>query len=191
MNDPAPKSARKLSPERMTMVLEGLRKCPIYAVAAAKAGIYHKTLTYWRRRSEAGDDGYELVWRGVPGKFHLLCGAAIAAAHGEVEERFLRFCGIEFPGSEAYVAPNLKMMLAWLEWKCPEKWGKRRKADATPRSPILVVGGAKKPKPSTAASVRARQWKSRSKMVGSSPPAPASQANNAKFGRVKRDSPRH
>jgi len=165
MNKPAAKSAPKLSPELMIIVLESLRVCPVLARAADKAGIHRKTLEYWLRRSEAGDDGYDLEWQDIPARFHELCGVAIDSAHGEVEERFLRFCGIEYPGSEAYVAPNPKMMLAWLEWKCPERWGKPRKVKAAPRSPILVVGGPKKPKPNTAASVRARQWKSRSKML--------------------------
>jgi len=168
MNKPASKSARKLSPESMIVVLESLRECPIYAVAAAKAGIHRKTLEYWLKCSQNGDDGYDLVWRDVSGRFHLLCGAAIEEAHDTFEERFLTIAmGVKDPSSEAYVIPpNWKMMIAWLEWKCPEEWGKRRKVEATPRSPILVVGGAKKRKPSTAASVRARQWKSHSKMMG-------------------------
>jgi hypothetical protein len=162
------KSAPKLSPEHMIIVLESLEACPILARAAEKAGIHRKTLEYWLRCSEAGHDGYDLVWQDVLARFHVHCEAAIYGAHQELLDRFYTIAmGVKYPGSEAYVTPpNMKMLRFLLEWMCPEVWGKRRKVKATQRSAVLVVGGpAKKREYNTAASVQARQWKSRSKMV--------------------------
>jgi hypothetical protein len=50
------KVGRKLSPERMRIVLECLREYPILSHPASKAGIYRKTLKYWMKCSEAGND---------------------------------------------------------------------------------------------------------------------------------------
>jgi hypothetical protein len=71
------KSRQKLSPELMRVVLENLRKCPIQSVAASKAGIHRRTLEYWIKRSEAGDDGYDIEWQGVMWRFHEHCKTAI------------------------------------------------------------------------------------------------------------------
>ena len=59
------KSTPKLSPELMRLVLNALAECPFLCHAANKAGIHRKTLAYWIRRSEAGDDGYDIKWQGI------------------------------------------------------------------------------------------------------------------------------
>ena len=80
------KSAPKLSPERMLIVIESLRECPILWRAAEKAGIHRKTLEYWLRCSKAGHDGYDLVWQGVLWRFHEHCQTAIELAHDKILE---------------------------------------------------------------------------------------------------------
>ena len=67
------RSTPKLCPELMLLVLDALAEHPFYYYAANKAGIHRKTLAYWIRRSEAGDDGYDIEWQGVTGRFHEHC----------------------------------------------------------------------------------------------------------------------
>jgi hypothetical protein len=67
------KAGRKLSPERMRIVLNSLTEVPILNHAATKAGIHRKTLEYWLRRSVAGDAGYDIEWQGIEWKFHEHC----------------------------------------------------------------------------------------------------------------------
>ena len=54
---------RKLSPQRMRVVIESLREHPYLCHAARKAGIHRKTLEYWLKLSKAGDDGYDIEWQ--------------------------------------------------------------------------------------------------------------------------------
>ena len=75
------KSARKLSPELMRIVLDTLSKYPVLSYAAWKAGIHRKALAYWIKRSKAGDDGYDVEWQGVTERFHEHCESAIEEAH--------------------------------------------------------------------------------------------------------------
>jgi hypothetical protein len=75
------KSRRKLSPERMRVVLECLREYPVLSDAASKAGIYRKTLAYWIKCSEAGNDEYDIEWHGWMWRFHELVTSAIEEAH--------------------------------------------------------------------------------------------------------------
>ena len=77
------KVGRKLSLERMRVVIESLREVPILSHAASKAGIHRKTLEYWLRCSKAGHDGYDIVWEGIMLRFHEHCASAI----GEAEDR--------------------------------------------------------------------------------------------------------
>ena len=84
------KSTPKLSPEIMRIVLNSLRKCPIRYLAALAAGIHPKTLAYWIRRSEAGDDGYDIRWQGITQRFHEHCESAIDEAHQQLEDEWLR-----------------------------------------------------------------------------------------------------
>ena len=67
------KSARKLSPELMRIILDALRETPVQSYAARKAGIHRKALENWKKRSVAGDDGFDLEWEGVIGRFHEHC----------------------------------------------------------------------------------------------------------------------
>jgi hypothetical protein len=184
------KGGRKRSPERMRIVLETLAEYPILSHAAAKAGIYPKTLAYWLKGSEAGRNGYDIEWKGDIGRFHEHCGCAIDAAHDELlflvwqkamgitykTDPFLVDLG--FKGSEAYARdengspiedeprrPNLKMMQFFLELKRPETYGKRRKRDIPQSGGVLVIGGPKKPEINNAASIKAREWKSISRKV--------------------------
>jgi hypothetical protein len=181
-----PEVVRKLSPERMRMVLDALREDPNLGRAAAKAGIHHKTLAYWLKCSAAGRDGYDIEWQGEQWRFHEHCEAAIAEAEDTL--RFLVWQmakGINFKtdpslvklgyqGVDAYAIdengdyieegvrqPNIKMMLVYLEWKRPDTWGKHPKRDNFRTGGVLVVGGrSAKSENSYAASIRARKWKS-------------------------------
>ena len=76
------KVGRRLSPERMRIVLDSLTEYPILSHAARKAGIHRKTLEYWIKRSEAGDDGYDIEWQGLKWRFHEQCKSAIDEARG-------------------------------------------------------------------------------------------------------------
>jgi len=190
------KARRKLSPKRMRVVLEYLRKYPVLSVAASKAGIHRKTLEYWIKCSEAGHDGYDIKWQGEMWRFHEHCESAIAEAHdkqfgalydyamgGEVykKDEFLLSLGLE--GDDAYAKdengnfiveairpPNHKMLLLLLQLTNPERWGKKRrkKIDALQKGGVLVIGDetTKKPENGSAASIKARRWKSYSRRIG-------------------------
>jgi hypothetical protein len=67
---------------------------------------------------------------------------------------------------EAVCPPNPKMLRFLLELLHPDEWGKHRKIDVPHKGDVLVVGYiAKKPEYSTAASVKARKWKSCSRRI--------------------------
>jgi hypothetical protein len=162
------KSTRKLSLERMLIVLESLRKYPILWRAAEKAGIHRKTLEYWLKRSKAGDEGYDLVWRGEMWRFH----EHYAAAKEEPYDKLLAIAykkamGVKYPGSEVYMTPpNGRMLRFLLKLRRPEKYGKRRKVKATRPSHVLVIGEpAQKRQYNTAASIQVRRWKSLSRKI--------------------------
>jgi hypothetical protein len=74
-------SRRKLTPERMRIVIEALRECPLLEPAAAKAGIHRKTLEYWLKCSKAGRDGYDVDWEDFEWRFHEACEVAVEEAH--------------------------------------------------------------------------------------------------------------
>ena len=71
------RSTPKLCPELMLLVLDALAERPFLYRAANKAGIHRKTLAYWIRRSEAGDNGYDIEWQGLTWRFHEHCKSAI------------------------------------------------------------------------------------------------------------------
>jgi hypothetical protein len=75
------KVKRKLSPERMRLVLNSLRQYPFLWWAADKAGIHRKTLENWIRDSKAGAKGYDVKWQGITWRFHEHCESAIYEAH--------------------------------------------------------------------------------------------------------------
>ena len=83
------RSTPKLSPELMLLILDALAERPFLYQAANKAGIHPKTLAYWIRRSEAGDDGYDIEWQDVTGRFHELCKLAIDEAVQILLDRML------------------------------------------------------------------------------------------------------
>ena len=78
------KASPKLSPERMRLVLDSLAEYPIQGRAAMKAGIYRKTLDYWLKRSAAGEDQYDVEWRGETAKFHQHFEAAMHEADDKI-----------------------------------------------------------------------------------------------------------
>jgi hypothetical protein len=186
-----PEVVRKLSPERMRMVLDALREYPVLDRAAAKAGIHPKTLAYWLKCSAAGYEGYDIEWQGEQWRFHEHCEAAIAEADDTLHFLVWQMAmGIKFKidpalvklgyrGVDAYAMdengdlieegvrqPNIKMMLVYLAWKRPDTWGKRPKRDVFRTGGVLVVGGRSgKSENSYAASIRARKWKSISREV--------------------------
>ena len=188
-------AGRKLSPERMRIVLDSLAECPILSNAARKAGIHCKTLAYWIKRSTAGDAGYDIEWQGETWKFHEHCEAAMDEAHDKIlaaaldlamggfvykTDPFLLDLGCQ--GADAYLKdengnlvietfrnPNGKMIRWILERYRPEKFGKNRKIDVPLKGGVLVVGAASPKKlkntTATAASIRARDWKATSRMI--------------------------
>ena len=84
------KSTPKLSPKIMRIVLNFLRKHPVEYDAALAAGIHPKTLAYWIRRSEAGDDGYDIKWQGITQRFHEHCESAIDEADQNLKDEWRR-----------------------------------------------------------------------------------------------------
>jgi hypothetical protein len=187
------KIGRKLSPERMRIVIEALKEYPILARAAAKAGIHRKTLTYWLKCSEAGQDSYDIKWKGFQWRFHQACGAAIDLARD-------RLLGVMYDiamgpitykidqdlvalgnrGADAYARDengefivetrgpgNVKMLEFLLQLWRPEKWGKARKREIFRSGGVLVIGERpNRSEKNCAASIRARQWKSALRKIG-------------------------
>jgi hypothetical protein len=156
--------------ERMLNVLESLLECPIYKRAAQKAGIHPKTLAYWLKCSEAGHNGYDLVWQGVRLRFHEHCSGAIQEAYDKALAVVWQMAmGEKYPGTDAYLTrPNAKMLRFLLGLLRPEKYGKRRKQKAKDNAGVLIVGQpAKRREYNTAASVQTRRWKLLSKRIAS------------------------
>ena len=179
------KANQMRSPERMRIVVDSLKECPILAHAAFKAGIPPKTLAYWLKCSAAGRDGYDIECDGELYRFHDLCEYAIAEAHDTL--RFLiwqcamgikykidpRLERLGYRGEDAYAKdangqfieegdrkPNTKMMLFFLRWMLPERYGKPRKRNIAQTGGVMVIGErTKQPKTNPAASIRARKWK--------------------------------
>ena len=143
-------AGRKLSPERMRIVLDSLAERPILSHVANKAGIHRQTLAYWIKRSTAGDAGYDVEWRGETWKFHEHCEAAMDEAHDILIEtvRSIAMGGVVYKtdpflldlgcqGADAYLRdengnpvietfrnPNGKMLRWLLERLRPDKYGK-------------------------------------------------------------------
>ena len=186
------KANPKLSPERMRIVLDSIAEYPIKGHAAMKAGIFYKTLDYWLKGSAAGQDQYDVEWRGGTWKFH----EHFAAAIGEADDKLFaalwdkRMCGVVYKydefllslgyeGPDAYLRdeygdplvetvrkPNLKVLRLLLERINPDKWGKHPKIDVPHQCGVLVVGDTKKNlEKASAASIKARKWKSHSRMI--------------------------
>jgi hypothetical protein len=168
------KSARKLSPALMQVVLDSLREYPILSSAANKAGIHRQTLKYWIRRSEAGDDGYDIELEGFEGftrRFHERCQSAIDQAHDDL---LGAAWGIALGGPvykidpllldrgcqgfaayardengefiiEAVRPPNMKMFGFLLKRRLAEKYGQNRKVDVPQTGGVLVIGMPQEP----------------------------------------------
>jgi hypothetical protein len=84
------KSTRKRLHARMRIVLDTLSEYPIQSYAARKAGIHRKTPENWKKRSKAGDDGFDLEWKGVIGRFHEHCESAIEEAHVRLRDKMFQ-----------------------------------------------------------------------------------------------------
>jgi hypothetical protein len=142
--------------------------------------------------SEAGNDGYDIEWQGVIWRFHEHCQTAIEEAHdkilaaawdiamgGVVYKTDEVLVNLGYEGPDAYLRDengnpveetirkaNSKMLRSLLEWLHPEKWDKRRKIDVPQKGGVLVIGDiTKKLENSSAASIKARKWKSRSREI--------------------------
>lgn len=188
------KAERMLSPERMRIVLDSLRKWPILSYAARKAGIHRKTLEYWIKCSAAGRDGYDVEWRGETWKFHEHCRDAVEDAHdkltmavwliamgGVIYKTDQSLVDFGYQGTDAYLRdesgnpvveairkPNLKMLRWLLERVCPDEFSRNRKIGVPHQRGVLVVGATpKKVENSTAttASIRVRKWKAGWRMI--------------------------
>jgi hypothetical protein len=163
----------------MRIVLDYLREYPVQWCAARAAGIHRKTLARWIKRSEAGDDCYDIEWQDVTCRFHEHCEAAIEEAKEAVEAVAWKLAmGVPYKsdpdllnvgcGPKVYLRrPNGKMIRVLLERELPEEYGKNRKIDKPKTGGVLVIGSpAEKPKHyNTAASVKARQWKALARKV--------------------------
>jgi hypothetical protein len=184
-------SRRKLTPERMRIVIEALRECPLLEPAAAKAGIHRKTLEYWLKCSKAGRDGYDVDWEDFEWRFHEACEVAVEEAHQRLldamfsiamgppthkvdDQRVMNFAERH---TDAYARHangnfiiefpgpgNVKIHERLLELLRPELWGKAQKRKIVTRSGVLVVG-ERRPEKSWATSIKASQWKSASRML--------------------------
>ncbi|HEY6618215.1 MAG TPA: hypothetical protein VIY68_01600 [Steroidobacteraceae bacterium] len=188
------KVGRKRTPAWMLPFLDILAECRVLSVAARKAGIHPKTPAYSCKRSAAGDAGYDVEWRGETRRFHEHCQSAIEEAEdipidaaydmamgGVVYKYDPLFLSCDCVGPNAYLKdkngypvvetvrqPNPKMLRLYLEWKLPDEFGKRRKNDIPRNCGVLVIGATPKKfdtSKATAASIKARQWKSRSRIV--------------------------
>jgi hypothetical protein len=160
----------KARQKRMLTVLEYLREYPVLSDAASKAGIHRKTLEYWIKRSEAGDDGYDIESQGVMLRFHQRVEFAIDEAHDRILavawEIAKGVVSEKYP--DVYIRPpNGKMIRFLLELLRPEEFGKHPKIDVPHKTGVLVIGGpAKKPeKKCPAASIKVRKWKSMSALI--------------------------
>jgi hypothetical protein len=159
------KSARKLSHERMRIVLDALRERPILSDAADKAGIHRKALEYWMKNSETGHDGYDVEWQGLTSRFHEHCQSAIDEAHdrllavvwniarGVISKTDPFLVDLGYQGADAYAKdengdfivevvgrPNPKMIRFFLELVRPETWGKNQKIDIPQKGGVVVIG---------------------------------------------------
>jgi hypothetical protein len=171
------KAGGMLSPERMRIVLDSLRECPILWVAASKAGIHRRTLEYWIKRSRAGDAGYDVEWQGEIWRFHEHCESAIEEADDKVlEPAWYIAMGADLKDEDGKVFPHAswkqqgKMIRFLLEWQRPEVWGKHRKIEVPHKTGVLVVGDKRRDVPKkvdrdTTASVKARKWKAGWRMI--------------------------
>jgi hypothetical protein len=186
------RSTPKLSPKRMRIVLDTLRECPILSRAADKAGIHRHTLKYWMKRSEAGDDGYDIEWQGITLRFHEHCKSAIDQAHDQLLAVVLQIANGEifktdpflvdvlgYQGVDAYAKdengnfiveaigrPNFKMMRLFLQLVRPEEYANNRKIDIPQKGGVIVIGqNTEKLENSSAASIKVRKWKSCSRKI--------------------------
>ena len=179
-NEPARSSKvdRKLSPERMRLVLNSLTESPLLWRAADKAGVHRKTLAYWMKRSRAGDEGYDIEWEGLPWRFHEHCQSAIDEVYQRLLDNLWEIgMGVTFKTDadgnsimETGGPINPKILLFLLEWFRPEKWGKHPRSEVRREGGVLVVGGSAKRESNTVesntvASVKARKWKSMSSKI--------------------------
>jgi hypothetical protein len=80
------KRARKRSPERMRLYLDSIADFPSNTLAAKKAGVNRRTPEYWLKCSKAGNEGYDIEWRGVTANFHEHYTDAEAEGVGKLEE---------------------------------------------------------------------------------------------------------
>lgn len=65
-----PRRGAKRSPEMMRAVLDRIDEHGSISRAAKELGIHRHAISYWRQRSKAGDDGYDVEWRGETWPFH-------------------------------------------------------------------------------------------------------------------------
>ncbi|HEV2626348.1 MAG TPA: hypothetical protein VGV62_14780 [Xanthobacteraceae bacterium] len=169
-----PSKARRKRYERMRVVLECLRENPVQSGAARKAGIYRKTLAYWIKRSEAGDEGYDIEWQGWILRFHehvesaieeaienMLAAAFEIAKGGVIYKYDEALLSLGFKGPDAYARdqngnPIPEFIFKWrararmirflLEWR--DKYVNHPKIDIPQKSGIVFVSVPFLPRPS-------------------------------------------
>jgi hypothetical protein len=166
-----PKAVGRL--DRMLIVIEALKECPIYRYAAEKAGIHRKTLKYWLRSSEAGHDGYEIEYEGFTLPFHEHCATAKDFADDTLRHHVLESAlGVKVrieDGElieETVAPPNGTMIRFYFDELERPDWQNNPTIDPPQIGGVLVIGDAtKQPQTCPPASIRARRWKSRWKKV--------------------------
>jgi hypothetical protein len=178
------KATPKLSPERMRIVLDSYAVSRIKGVAAAKAGIFHKTLDYWLKQSAAGEDKYDVEWHGETYKFH----EHFEAATREAEDRILDFLTERANGYDKTltnrngVIYHTDPFFWYLGYRGCEAYRRDKNGNPIPqtvrkfdkkaaflvlalRRPEKWAKNRKKLTNSSAASVRARKWKAGARMM--------------------------
>jgi hypothetical protein len=173
-------NARQKRHERMRVVLESLSECPTQRHAAREAGIHPKTLAYWLKCSEAGDDGYDIEWQGWMSRFHEHVESAIDEPVGKVEVKAFELAkGVLYNEDDPHVyirPPDGKMIRFLLDWW--DKYGNHPKIDIPQKGGVVLIvptgglprqdeTGAPPPEPPARERRRkkVRKWKSLSRML--------------------------
>jgi hypothetical protein len=177
------RTTRKLSPERMRIVLDSYAVSRIKGVAAAKAGIFYKTLDYWLKQSAAGDDKYDVEWHGETYKFHEHFESATREAQDRIRdalrERAIYDKILTNRSGMIYHTDPFLWSIGYRGWDayCTDKDGNPipQTVPTINKKALFLVVELDQPEKyaknrnkltsSSAASIRARKWKAAARMI--------------------------